>query len=328
MAEETLRINHFPNKQRYYLEDHVSQSIGVVIPVFNRKNILLHCLQSVVEQTSRPTRLVVCDDGSSDGSADAAERYLTERSPRFDWQVLRLPHRSASAARNDGYQQVSSMDYVAFLDSDDCWPVDFLERAIKLLQSEPEAVAASADRRYVSDGSETQPTDCRPMVSDPIGWFFAHGAGVASCSVFRTDAVTAAGGWVPELLTAEDVFLFSRVAERGAWLHLPGCPVEFHINANDSKRSEEINLSSRYPDSHSRWTPVYEQIYHRVCPDRSLKQRIELQRSLAYRWSAAGKQNQLLGNRVEAKKCFLRSLRWYPLQLNSYRRLARLSFLA
>ena len=306
----------------------MSQSVGVIIPVFNRKKILLRCLQSVAEQTCLPARLVVCDDGSTDGSADAAEQYLLQLSPGFEWQVLRLPHRSAAAARKDGFQQVSSMDYVAFLDSDDCWPTDFLERATKTLQSEPEAVAASADRRYVSEVPETQPTDCRPMASDPIGWFFAHGAGVASCSVFRTDAVAAAGGWVPELQTAEDAFLFSRVAERGSWLHLPGRPVEFHVNVNDSKRSEEINLSRRHPNSHSRWAPIYEQIYHRVCSDRSRQQRSALQRSLAYRWSAAGKQQHVLGDVVAAKKCFLRSLRWCPLQLRSYRRLARLTFLA
>src|SRR5262245_29153826 len=56
-----------------------SQSIAVVVPVYNRATSMLPTLESIAAQTVPPQRLVVVDDGSRDDSAEAVERWVAER---------------------------------------------------------------------------------------------------------------------------------------------------------------------------------------------------------------------------------------------------------
>ncbi len=300
--------------------------MGIVIPVFNRRSILLETLEFVLRQSYSPTCLVIVDDGSSDGTAEAAEEFLRDRQPAFEWQILRLQHTKAAHARNVGFQKVQDLDYIAFLDSDDHWPPDFLARACGALDADHNAMAASTDREYFSRTSvEKQETNCCSLADDPIPWFFKYGAGVASCSLFRSKTIADLGGWDVELKTSEDLDLFSKVALRGPWLHLPGRPVVFNMNAGDSSDSQETNLSRRHADSHQRWAQVYEMVYQRVCKCGAPIKLAPLRESLAYRWCSAGKQQIALGNIPAAKACLRRSLHWQPTYFKSWRRLARLA---
>lgn len=103
--------------------------ITVVVPVIDRAITVRPTLDSIAAQTRSPSRLVVVDDGSTDDTPDAVERWIAERRPPFECEVIRQSHRGASAARNVGLERCGSEGFVAFLDSDDVWPSDFLARA-------------------------------------------------------------------------------------------------------------------------------------------------------------------------------------------------------
>lgn len=299
--------------------------IGVVIPVYNRRTILQDTLPFVVDQTLRPAQLVIVDDGSTDGTAAAVEAWLARRRPRCPWKVIRLRHRTAAAARNVGFQEVKSLPLVAFLDSDDHWPRDFLERAAEALARRPEAQAAVADRRFIDAfGELVDEDDCRDLVRDPLAWFFQNGAGVASCTVLRTEAVRAAGGWDESFDAAEDAVLFCDVALAGAWIHVAGAPVEFHLGTARA-RHEEHNLSQRHVDSHLGWAQTFERILERVIAVQPAAPRGELHKALAMRWYWAGKQLFALGRADEARESFRRALVWQPTMFRAWRRLASTS---
>jgi len=108
--------------------------VSVVIPVFNRSKTLVRTLPYVTAQTVLPEQLVIVDDGSTDDSANKAEQWLSEHAPAIEWQVIRTQHVGAATARNIGLQSLRQTPYVAFLDSDDHWPADFIERTSQLLQ--------------------------------------------------------------------------------------------------------------------------------------------------------------------------------------------------
>lgn len=296
-------------------------SVGVVIPVYNRRSILLETLTHVLGQTRLPDKLVIVDDGSTDGTATAVEALLRSEAPPIEWKVIRKEKESAAAARAVGFEEVNSLDLVAFLDSDDHWPVDFLQRTAPLLAANPDAAAISVDRQYVeASGDSNQATDCRPLAEDPIRWFFDHGAGIASCTLCRTAAVIAVGGWKPELEAAEDAELFCGLALTGRWLHAPGEGVKFHLG-NAAERAEANNLSRHWADSQLRWVNVYETIYQHVLqrvPQREVR---SLRTALAARWSAAGRQQLRLGEAAQARSCYRRALQWNPRHLRTWRRL-------
>ncbi len=293
---------------------------GVIIPVYNRATVVLATLESVARQTVKPRKLIVVDDGSTDGTAEAVESWIEATCPPFETAVIRGLHESAAAARNLGFTHIGELEWTAFLDSDDCWPADFLARTSSILERDATTVAVSVDRRFVdSEGREFQFDDCRALADDPIAWFFRNGAGVASSTLLRTSAVRKAGAWRTSLDSAEDSMVFSLTALQGDWRHSPGAPVEFH-HGNASGRREEGNLSKRYADAFRRWAETYEQIYAALdgrYPARRLKQ---LRHGVAGYWYRAGKQLEELGKAREAQKCFARALRWRPLMWQAWGR--------
>lgn len=90
--------------------------VSVVIPTYNRRALLPQAVDSVRAQTFGDWELIVADDGSTDGSADAVEAL---GDPRV--RVLRLPHiGNVASVRNAGVA-ASRGEWLAFLDSDDVW---------------------------------------------------------------------------------------------------------------------------------------------------------------------------------------------------------------
>lgn len=92
----------------------MTDSIGVVIPVFNKREWVLRCIASVLAQTRVADDIVVVDDGSSDGSAELVNRVF----PRV--RVVRQGNSGEGAARNRGVEELDTT-WIAFLDADDLW---------------------------------------------------------------------------------------------------------------------------------------------------------------------------------------------------------------
>ncbi|HEX6909860.1 MAG TPA: glycosyltransferase [Longimicrobium sp.] len=91
-------------------------AVSAVIPTYNRLPLLMEAVASVRAQTFADWELVVADDGSTDGSAEAVEAL---GDPRI--RVLRLPHAGYAAAGRNAGLAAARGEWVAFLDSDDRW---------------------------------------------------------------------------------------------------------------------------------------------------------------------------------------------------------------
>ena len=300
--------------------------VAVIIPVFNRSSVVLDALESVANQTLRPRQLIVVDDGSTDGSAEAVSDWMetTGKSKIDECKLCRCSKSTAAAARQYAFQQIESATFVAFLDSDDLWPGDFLVRGVTALLARPNAVAASADRYYIDSDERCIATDdCLPLANQPIDWIFRHGGGIASCTLVRRDAVAESGGWEQGLVSGEDAMLYSNVALLGDWIHLPGQPVVFR-HGNAAQKKEEVNLSQKHVDSLRRWAFSYEIIYDRVADQIPKRQRRQLQNCVATYWYRAGKQLQSAKLSIQADACYAKSIGWRPLQIKSRIKRARL----
>lgn len=105
-------------------------TVSVIIPVYNRADVLPRAMNSVLDQTFEDFELIIVDDGSTEDIEAVVDGY-------DDPRVTYLPHlrnRGGSAARNTGIQHATG-EYVAFLDSDDVWRPEKLERQVRLLES-------------------------------------------------------------------------------------------------------------------------------------------------------------------------------------------------
>ncbi|HEX2080944.1 MAG TPA: glycosyltransferase family A protein, partial [Longimicrobium sp.] len=91
-------------------------TVSAVIPTYNRLPLLLAAVESVRVQTFGEWELIVADDGSTDGSAEAVEAL---GDPRI--RVLRLPRTGSPAVARNAAVRAARGEWVAFLDSDDRW---------------------------------------------------------------------------------------------------------------------------------------------------------------------------------------------------------------
>lgn len=111
--------------------------VSVVIPTYSRKSLVIRAIKSVLAQSYQNLECIVIDDCSTDGTLDA----LTELSYQDDRLrvVSHLQNRHASAARNTGITAARG-ELIAFLDDDDTWLPDKLEKQVKHLYEAPAEV--------------------------------------------------------------------------------------------------------------------------------------------------------------------------------------------
>lgn len=142
--------------------------LSAIIPVFNRRDLILRAIASVLKQRAqRACEVIVVDDGSTDGTADAvAQRFGTDARVR----VLAGAHAGASAARNRGLRKARG-DLVCFLDSDDYWLPGTLAAAENLFARDARLAFVSVDGATLA--TPTQPANERIVVHAP-GWSHAQ----------------------------------------------------------------------------------------------------------------------------------------------------------
>jgi len=127
---------------------HSKPSLVVIIPVRNAMPYLAEALESIRAQRYEPIEVVVVDDGSTDGSVEFA-RQVTN--PRL--RVIELKDVGPAAARNAALR-ITSSELVAFLDADDIWPANALNRLCLALSERPDAGFAQGRIRNFSDSQQ------------------------------------------------------------------------------------------------------------------------------------------------------------------------------
>lgn len=125
--------------------------VTVVIPCYRCAGTIRRAIASVLRQTVRPTQVILVDDSSRDDTLETLHAVRAELGP--DWvQVIALAeNRGPSAARNAGWDAATTR-YVAFLDADDAWHPEKLERQYRFMAAHPDiALSGHAARRLTAE---------------------------------------------------------------------------------------------------------------------------------------------------------------------------------
>src|SRR2546428_1048956 len=158
--------------------------VSVVMPAYNVAWCIGRAVDSVLAQDFHRRELIVCNDGSTDGTRALLEAY------RGAIKVIDQGNRGMSAARNAGIRSALGT-YVAFLDADDWWLPQKLSRQVQLMQSRPEiGFCSTAARVEDGDGRLLNLWRCPNGRTEILATLFAQNAAIAGgCSAVmgRTD---------------------------------------------------------------------------------------------------------------------------------------------
>ncbi len=124
--------------------------VSVVLTTYNRKDLLRRAIRSVCGQTHAPDEIIVCDDGSTDGT----QQELTIEFPSVHW--LKQENKGVASARNRGIRH-SRGTWIALLDSDDEWKPEKLELQLECMRLNPHSKACHTDEEWIRAGNQVIP---------------------------------------------------------------------------------------------------------------------------------------------------------------------------
>ena len=189
--------------------------ISVVIPLYNKENLIANTLQTVFDQTFRDFEIVIVNDGSTDGSADVV-RGIDD--PRI--RLIEQPNGGVSAARNRGIAE-SRGEYIAFLDADDEWKPDYLATQYALAEKYPQCSVFAVNYEFRDTQGKTTPTIICKLPFNEEDGVLTNYFEVASCShpplwtsavMVRKNAIESIGGFPVGIKSGEDLITWARLA--------------------------------------------------------------------------------------------------------------------
>ncbi len=182
--------------------------VSVVMPAFNVERFITRSVESVLGQTFPDFEIVVVDDGSTDKTVEMLLPFSDHR-----LRIIKQAHSGSSAARNVGVE-LTTGPYIAFLDGDDLWAPEKLDRHVKFLEDHPE-VDLTFSHSHVIDENGLSTGRVSRLVHGYISFrrlLIENVVHNGSAVVMRRDAIERAGRFDVTLPSAVDHDLWLRVA--------------------------------------------------------------------------------------------------------------------
>ena len=219
--------------------------VSVIIPSYNSEKTVPLTVESALAQTYKDIEVIVVDDGSTDGTRQALAPYMD--------RIRYIPqeNKKHSGARNTGVKAAQG-EYLAFLDSDDLWLPEKIERQVAVLDQHPDVVLVACVARYIDQEGNPARSSGRPVerysgvVEEPSNWtrrLFLGDAvpGGGSSAMVRREALLQAGMFDEGLDYAEDWDTWMRVSFLGKFVLIPDALLLFRVSDWERKLRREAS---------------------------------------------------------------------------------------
>ena len=179
----------------------MKEPISIIIPSFNRQQLISRAIESVLGQTSSNWELLIIDDGSNDGTKDLVKSYLTDGRITYVYQE----NKGVSVARNIGINLASS-NYVIFLDSDDELYPFLIEELHKIDLRTYDLIFWELRKCIDNKYSLWKSKNLGPMYNDMIGTFLAGSV------CYKKEVLITAGSFDSKITFGENYELGLRIS--------------------------------------------------------------------------------------------------------------------
>lgn len=215
--------------------------IDVIIPVYNGARFLNEAVLSAVHQTLAPSRIIICDDGSTDETSVISHELSSKY---HNVEYILLAHGGEASARNWGIK-FSTAEYVAFLDADDVWMPTKLQMQIALIRrSGGTTSVVHSEYYFIDEESNTIPDRYifKPHKSGFIFWDLLVGdyavSGSASAVIVRRDVLKKVGFFDQRLFHGADADMWLRLAYISHFDFVPKPLVALRIHSSSAQNKK------------------------------------------------------------------------------------------
>jgi glycosyltransferase involved in cell wall biosynthesis len=209
---------------------------SVVIPTYNRANIISKALESVFAQSYTNYEIIVVDDGSTDSTQQILKQYAGSI------KYYKQKNQGAASARNLGIEK-SKGDYIAFLDSDDSWFPEKLKKVIDSIEIKPETGLFYSDfKRIDREGRLLKKENCKHIVGKGYPRILFYNFIGTSTVVVKRECFNKCGLFDEQLFRAQDWDMWIRISREFFIYHIPVVLVEHMWDSKGSISSSKESL--------------------------------------------------------------------------------------
>ncbi len=207
--------------------------VSAIITTHNRLGLLERAVKSVYEQTYSNIELIVVDDGSTDGTKEWCEYQ------EFDYIYIEPGKgKGGNYARNLGIKRAKG-EYISFLDDDDYWREDKIEKQVTLIESRECELVHCGRTLEIIEGPNVKLANVLPTfdssgdLSRSILWNICT---TTSCILVRKDALFSIGLFDENLKFWQEYELTIRLAQRGSFYYVNEPLVIYRVDKSDASR--------------------------------------------------------------------------------------------
>lgn len=222
-------------------------ALSVIIPMYNRAGLIGDCLASLPDAPD--LEVIIVDDGSSDGSVEAAEQAIRVHPAKAHMRVMSQVNAGPGAARNVGARAAQGA-WLAFLDCDDLWAADTVACLFAAISDHQDAALIFLQTMDFSGRPPTATEQEAAVKSQRFDRFLEAVEAMplfrfASCNLaMRHDVFLKSGGFTTQTRCSEDSDLFLRVDARGPVLCLTGGALVHHrVGEDDSLSADALGVA-------------------------------------------------------------------------------------
>ena len=285
-----------------------SPMVSTVIPAWNAGRFIAEALRSALDQTWSNLEIIVVDDGSKDDTVAQVEPFLTDPRVRY----IRQDNAGPSAARNRGIRAASG-EFIAFLDADDRWLPEKLDRQMPLFCRKAVGLVYCQGRQIGGRKGVSRPGVAVEPRRGQVFWhILRRNFLMLPSAVVRRECLDEVGLFDTQLLTAEDTHLYARIAYRWEFDFVDDVLLERRIHGD--------NLSFR-PDVSPTTLEALRKIADQF-PDCSLRTSERMRSIYADRARGSGHDALNAGRVAQARRELWQACRYRPGRLSNWLYLA------
>jgi glycosyltransferase involved in cell wall biosynthesis len=264
--------------------------VSIIIPTYNREDILPRAIDSVLDQTFSDFELIIVDDGSSDGTEGVIKSYSDDRLK----YIRHRTNRGQNQARNTGIKSATGK-YISYLDSDDEFLPAYLEEVVTVLNdSDDEVGGVFTAREAVRNGNVEQRDVIKGEIDvNDITTSWVHDIGSNTELTYKSSILDDIGLHDPEIVRITDVDFYMQILSEYKMIGVNKYLCRHHSSENNVSSDAELTI-----DGQRAFINKYK---HELPHERVAKCRHQ-----------EGLAAVELGRMNDARKAFLKSIRNYP----------------